>query len=322
MCSDGARGGRDLDDPVAVRRAEQRTAAERLGIADLEWLGHADGALSPGDPLLGALVRAIRRVRPELLLGHDPRTLWTPVGGIAQPGHSDHRAAGQATLDAVYPRAASANFYRDQLEGGLEAIPDFEATRLSDGGLVPWYPRELWLFDTAAPDLRIDVGDGFARKLEVLRAHASQEQAAGGLVAAAEALGAALGPRPSDRPRRSCGCGSTERAQAAPAPRRGRRSRWQRRSASRARNGHDARELAEEQPPHSAAKAICRYERPIARPAGSSARPRVSHTCPIWASRPMPASSDPLAAARPHAVGEGRRAARPVPPPAGTTARS
>jgi LmbE family N-acetylglucosaminyl deacetylase len=193
VCSDGGRGGRDLVDPAAVRHAEQARAAEQLGVEAWHWLAHPDGELAAGEPLRRELVQAIRRVRPELVLAHDPRTLWTSIGAVVHPGHSDHRAAGQATLDAVYPRAASTNFYWEQLGGTTdEGIPGFEATRQTDG-LTPWYPRELWLFDTDAPDLRIDVGSFLERKLECLRAHASQEAAAGGLVAAARAIGAHWG---------------------------------------------------------------------------------------------------------------------------------
>jgi LmbE family N-acetylglucosaminyl deacetylase len=193
VCSDGSRGGRDLADAAEVRRAEQAEAAKRLGTTAVHWLGLPDGELAPGDPLRRELVLAIRRERPELVLAHDPRTLWTVVGGIAQPGHSDHRAAGQAALDAVYPRAPSPNFHWEQLAGAGESeLPGFEPTSQAER-LSPWYPREVWLFDTTTPDLRVDVGDVLDRKLELLAAHASQESVAGGLAAAARALGAHWG---------------------------------------------------------------------------------------------------------------------------------
>jgi len=187
ICTDGSRGGRGLEDAAAVRRAEQQRAAALLGVGEWIWLAYPDGSLLPGDPLRADLVRALRRVRPELVLTHDPRTLWTRVGDIAHPGHSDHRAAGQATLDAIYPRSPSPNFHLELL-GGADA-------------LKPWYPRELWLFDTAEPDLRIDATHGFARKEASLLAHASQEEAVGGLVAGARALGAHWGS--ADRPAES-----------------------------------------------------------------------------------------------------------------------
>ncbi len=121
--------------------------------ARIELVVCTDGALANDETLRAELALALRRIRPDLVLTHDPRTLWAVYGGRAHPGHSDHRAAGQALLDALYPRAASPNFYLEQLEAQ---------------GVEPWYPREVWLFDTAEPDLRIDVSSSFARKLDAL----------------------------------------------------------------------------------------------------------------------------------------------------------
>ncbi len=58
VCSDGGRGGRGLDDPAARRRAEQEQAAKTIGAAEWRGLAHADGSLTPGDPLRGELERA------------------------------------------------------------------------------------------------------------------------------------------------------------------------------------------------------------------------------------------------------------------------
>jgi LmbE family N-acetylglucosaminyl deacetylase len=185
VCTDGGRGGRGLDDAAKVRKAEQARAAEALGASAWSWLGHPDGALSSGDPLRGELVREIRRARPELVLAHDPRTLWTIVGGLTHPGHGDHRAAGQAALDAIYPRSVSPNFYAEQL-AGADAVK-------------PWYPREIWLFDTNQPDLRVDASEHFEVKLTALREHASQAAVgAGGLLDAARSIGRHWGA--GDRP--------------------------------------------------------------------------------------------------------------------------
>jgi LmbE family N-acetylglucosaminyl deacetylase len=173
VCTDGRCGGRGLADPAEVRRREQEQAAKVLGVEDVVHLTHTDGSLWAGEPLLGQLVAEIRRTRPDLVMGHDPRTFWQTFGGRVHLGHSDHRAAGQATLDAVYPRAANPNFYPDQLQAEFDA----------------WKPRELWLFDSEERDLIVDVSETFELKLEALRAHGSQEAAGGGIVDAARALG-------------------------------------------------------------------------------------------------------------------------------------
>ncbi len=159
ICTDGAMGGAANEpDLPARRRAEAERAAERLGRIDLVRLDFPDGSLEPTDALREPIVREIRRARPELLLTHDPATLWLRVGAVDRLGHSDHRAAGLAALDAVYPRA------------GLERFFPAHAA----AGLAPWFVRELWLFDTTAPDHFVATGETDAVKRAALRAHESQ----------------------------------------------------------------------------------------------------------------------------------------------------
>ena len=166
VCTSGSRGGREMADAAEVRRDEQESAARILGLADVIHFGLTDGELEADEGLRKALAREIRQIRPEVVLSHDPRTRWTSMGDRVELGHSDHRAAGQALLDAIYPRAASPNFYPGM-------------------GLDPWCPREVWLFDAVGPDLVLDVTESWPKKLEALRAHASQEAVAGGLTAPA-----------------------------------------------------------------------------------------------------------------------------------------
>lgn len=178
VCTDGARGGRRPGDVAGLRREEQARAALALGIAEVVHLDHPDGGLVCDDGLRSALVRAIRRSRPELVLTHDPTTLWQTLGARSFLGHTDHRATGQATLDAIYPRAPNPNFFPEQLR---------------EEGLELWSPRELWLFDSALPDLRVEIGATLERKLEALGHHASQRAAGGGLVELARTFSLASG---------------------------------------------------------------------------------------------------------------------------------
>jgi LmbE family N-acetylglucosaminyl deacetylase len=175
VCTDGARGGRGVEDVARVRSVEQASAAQVLGFRVHANLGRLDGELANDDRLRADLALAVRRQRPDLVLTHDPRTLWNVYGGRAHPGHSDHRATGQAVLDALYPRAASPHFFKEQLE---------------EVGVEPWYPREVWLFDTLQPDTHIDAKATFARKLDALRAHVSQNTG-DALLRGARALGEA-----------------------------------------------------------------------------------------------------------------------------------
>lgn len=159
VCTDGAKGGeRGAHDLPARRRAEAARAAAALGDLSLVHLELADGDLVAGDALRALLVREIRRTRPELLLAHDPTTFFLDVGPLHRLGHSDHRAAGQAVLDAVYPRAGLPSFFPEQI----------------DAGLAPWLARELWLFDTTAPDHFVPLGEHATAKRAALEAHASQ----------------------------------------------------------------------------------------------------------------------------------------------------
>lgn len=178
VCSDGSRGGRGLDDTALVRSGEQERSAEELGIKRLQSLDRRDGDVVCDEALRADVVRAIRELRPDLVLTHDPTTLWRRFGSRTFLGHTDHRATGQAVLDAIYPRSGSPNFFPEQLVRGVE----------------PWEPGLLWLFDTAAPDARVDIGATLDRKLAALACHESQSAVGGGLVEAARRIATADGP--------------------------------------------------------------------------------------------------------------------------------
>jgi LmbE family N-acetylglucosaminyl deacetylase len=158
ICTDGARGGHDGSGLAARRRVEAEEAAAALGLGRPTFLGFPDGELANDDALRRLLVDSIRRTRPELLLVHDPATLWKRMGDLVRFGHSDHRAAGQATLDAIVPRAPLAAYSPEHAAAGVK----------------PWLVRETWLFDTTDPEHFIDVRPALAVKRASLERHASQ----------------------------------------------------------------------------------------------------------------------------------------------------
>jgi LmbE family N-acetylglucosaminyl deacetylase len=142
--------------PVTVaqqREQEARTAADRLGIAEVAFLHYGDGEVEDTRALRGDLVAAIRRWRPEVLFTHDPEQPWPPY-----LTHRDHRVVGRAALDAVYPLA------RDRL-----AFAELLSERLE-----PHAVREVWLFASAAADSSVDIASSFERKLAARLAHVSQ----------------------------------------------------------------------------------------------------------------------------------------------------
>jgi LmbE family N-acetylglucosaminyl deacetylase len=82
--------------------------------------------------------------------------LFTVNSGL---NHPDHRAAGQATLDAVFPSA------RDHLSF-------IELWR--DERLEPHVVREVWVCGTLQPDVILDVTATWEIKINALYEHKSQ----------------------------------------------------------------------------------------------------------------------------------------------------
>ncbi len=86
-----------------TRRKEQRAAAKILGVKEVYFCNYEDGLLEPTASVKRDVVRIIRKTKPDTLYCMDPTMVYALNGfGI---NHSDHRAVGQAALDAVYPLA-------------------------------------------------------------------------------------------------------------------------------------------------------------------------------------------------------------------------
>ena len=157
-CTSGDAGGEDPDlDPMelaALREEEQRIAADVVGYAGVSFLHQPDGALDNDLALREHLVREIRTFRPDAVLASDPEVVFYRDGGI----HTDHRTAGMAAVDAVYPAA------RNPM-----AFP-----WLAKSGLASHSVRRLYLFWPNDPNVRVDVTATIDRKIDALRAHASQ----------------------------------------------------------------------------------------------------------------------------------------------------
>lgn len=158
-CTSGDAGGEDPEaDPLelaAVREREQRAAADIIGYAGVTFLHMPDGALVNDLVLREHLVREIRTFRPDAVLATDPTVVFYRFGGI---NHTDHREAGIAAVDAVYPAA------RNPM-----AFP-----ALARSGLGAHRVRRIYLFWPNDPNVRVDVSATIGRKIDALRAHASQ----------------------------------------------------------------------------------------------------------------------------------------------------
>jgi len=139
---------------IELREAEQRAAGAVIGAKEVNFLDFTDGELTPNLEFRGAIVKEIRRIRPDIVLTHDPTTVYSE----SNINHPDHRAVGTATLDAIYPTA------RDRLQ-----FPAHEAA-----GLLPHKVLEVYLWGSHAPNVWVDISSTFDRKIESLYHHFTQ----------------------------------------------------------------------------------------------------------------------------------------------------
>jgi LmbE family N-acetylglucosaminyl deacetylase len=156
LCTNGSAGTGDRSiTPAALaarRAAEQRAAADFMGVRNVVMLGHPDGGLEDERGFRGDLVRAIRTYRPHTVFAHDPYR----IKGFQ---HRDHRMVGIVTTDAVYP------FARDHLH-----FPD----QITAEGLEPHRVRELWYWGADDPDVVVDVSESIDKQIAALIRHQSQ----------------------------------------------------------------------------------------------------------------------------------------------------
>src|SRR3712207_1747460 len=72
VVTDGTSGSRDPEQTpeqlAAIRRAEQREAARIMGADDVIFLGYPDGRVEPTLDLRWEIARAIRQVRPDVII--------------------------------------------------------------------------------------------------------------------------------------------------------------------------------------------------------------------------------------------------------------
>jgi LmbE family N-acetylglucosaminyl deacetylase len=90
-----------------------------------------------------------------VVLCWDPTARWSAQGRI---NHPDHRAAGDAALDAVFPSARDALVFPELLCEGFE----------------PHKVSEVYLAGTNTPDVFVDIESSIHLKLQAIRAHVSQ----------------------------------------------------------------------------------------------------------------------------------------------------
>ncbi len=134
-----------------TRLQETERAARVLGLADTYNLGHHDGELVADLTLRAAIARLYRITQADTLFTFDP--FWT--GQI----HPDHRAAGQAALDAYMP----------------SKMPLYRPEQLREAGAGLGKLQRVFLFSTDRdPDVAVDITAVYPVKLAACMAHVSQ----------------------------------------------------------------------------------------------------------------------------------------------------
>jgi LmbE family N-acetylglucosaminyl deacetylase len=158
----GATGGLcAVDELPQVREAELRAAGRILGIDEIEILAFEDQQLAkaPAGDVRRAIVRMLRRLRPEVVFTFDP-------DGFNQ--HTDHIAMSRFATDGI-AAAADARWYPE--EGAPHVV----------GRLLWPSPVRVWelgqtenLDGTPGIDYRIDIRGQRDTKEAALRAHGTQ----------------------------------------------------------------------------------------------------------------------------------------------------
>jgi len=153
VVTDGSKGSWDPAiapaDLVATRTAEQVAAAQTLGITgEIIHLDYIDGELVYTIEFRKRICEWIRRLRPDVVLSHDPWKRYML--------HPDHRATGIGTIDGVVAA-------RDHL-----FFPDLGLEKHRPGAILLWSADE--------PDYWEDIGPTFDVKIAALLCHSSQTQ--------------------------------------------------------------------------------------------------------------------------------------------------
>jgi len=155
-------GDRGSDDPAMTpallaetRRREQLESARILGVQDVIFMGRQDGVVVPDLGLRRDLTRILRQVRPDIVVAGDPTSYWF---GNEYINHPDHRAVAEAALAALFPSAGNRLYFPELLVEGL----------------VPHKIKQVYITSPVDADTWIDISDFIDRKIEALRAHASQ----------------------------------------------------------------------------------------------------------------------------------------------------
>jgi LmbE family N-acetylglucosaminyl deacetylase len=155
VCTDGSKGtwdvNADLPALIASRQVEQRNAAAALGATGtVNFLGYVDGELEHSKEAVDRIALAIRVIKPNIVLSHDPWKRYRL--------HPDHRNTGLNVCDAIVAA-------RD---------PHFLKHHMIEHGVTHHRPDALLLWEADEPNHFEDISANVDVKLSALERHESQ----------------------------------------------------------------------------------------------------------------------------------------------------
>jgi N,N'-diacetylchitobiose non-reducing end deacetylase len=148
--TDGGAGSsirQDENKLAALRHEEQLQAGKIIGVQDYRWLNQRDADYLASEKLQTDIIQAIREVKPDTVITLDP---WLPY-----EAHPAHRNVGLCVAAAVL----------------FSGIPNIPANSLESTG------HEVFCIAfgfTAKPNTFVDITTTWPRKVDAIRAHASQ----------------------------------------------------------------------------------------------------------------------------------------------------
>jgi LmbE family N-acetylglucosaminyl deacetylase len=138
-----------------IREKEQKEAASTIGAQEVLFLDHPDGFLEANLALRKELVQVMRQEQPDIVVSCDPSNFFINGESI---NHPDHRAAGLAVVESVFPAVQNDDFYPELLDEGLNSH----------------HIQELWLSLPLEANIVMDVTAHWDTKIAALLKHKSQ----------------------------------------------------------------------------------------------------------------------------------------------------
>jgi LmbE family N-acetylglucosaminyl deacetylase len=138
-----------------IREQEQRNASTVLGVQETVFLRYGDGTLQATLDLRRDLTRLIRKFKPDAVVCGDPTARFF---GNSYMNHPDHRAAGDAACDAVFPSAGTKFIFPELLAEGY----------------LPHEVSRIFLHGSEKSDVWVDIGETLEIKVRALKQHVSQ----------------------------------------------------------------------------------------------------------------------------------------------------